>query len=113
MSTREFSWTLCSPGTKVLLDPVPLFVVLGHSTTVLETEKATVLCEARLHTHKEPNDLEIPAETPLVLVVLDSFQKGAPHCHTTPSDGLSGQWECWGFIPMVQEQSLQTLLGSG
>ena len=55
--------------------PVPLLVALGHSPTVLETEKITVFCEARLHTHKESHDHEVPAEIPLVLIVLDSFQK--------------------------------------
>ena len=58
MSTRGFSLRLCSPGTKVLLDPpVFLLVMRGYSSTIPETEKTTVLYEARLHTHKKTNDL--------------------------------------------------------
>lgn len=49
--------------------PVLLIAVLGYSPTATETEKAALLCEVRLRTHKEPNDLEVRAETPLVLVV--------------------------------------------
>ena len=37
--------------------PVFLLVMLGYSLTIPETEKTTVLCEARLHTHKKTNDL--------------------------------------------------------
>ena len=37
--------------------PVFLLVMLGYSSTITETEKTTVLCEARLHTHKKTNDL--------------------------------------------------------
>ena len=40
--------------------PVFLLVMLGYSLTIPETEKTTVLCEARLHTHKKTNDLEVP-----------------------------------------------------
>ena len=53
--------------------PVFMLVRLGYSLTILETEKTTVLCEARLHTHKKTNDLEVPTQTPLVLAVLNSF----------------------------------------
>ena len=34
-----------------------LLVMLVYSSTIPETEKTTVLCEARLHTHKKINDL--------------------------------------------------------
>ena len=37
--------------------PVFLLVMLGYSSTIPETEKTTVLCEARLHTHKKTNEL--------------------------------------------------------
>ena len=37
--------------------PVFLLVMLGYSSTIPETEKITVLWEARLHTHKKTNDL--------------------------------------------------------
>ena len=59
MSTRGFSLRLCSPGTKVLLDPPPVFllVMLGYSSTITGTEKTIALSEARLHTHKKTNDL--------------------------------------------------------
>ena len=50
---------------------VLLLVVPGHSPTVPET----VLCEVPLHTHMESHDLEVHSEIPLVLVVLNSFQK--------------------------------------
>ena len=57
-STRGIPLRLCSPGTKVLLDPpVFLLVMLGYSSTIPDTEKTTVLCEAHLHTHKKTNDL--------------------------------------------------------
>ena len=52
-----------------------LFVMLGYSSTIPETEKTTVLYEAHLHTHKKTNDLEALTQTPLVLVVLNSFYK--------------------------------------
>ena len=37
--------------------PVFLLVMLGYSSTIPETEKTTVLCEARLHTHEKTNEL--------------------------------------------------------
>ena len=37
--------------------PVFLLVMLGYSSTIPDTEKTTVLSEARLHTHKKTNDL--------------------------------------------------------
>ena len=37
--------------------PVFLLIMLGYSSTIAETEKTAVLCEARLHTHKKTNDL--------------------------------------------------------
>lgn len=74
MQTRGFSWTLLTRHESAPKHTVPLLVVLGHNT-VPDTEKATVFCEVCWYTHKEPNDFEVSAETPLVQVVLDSLQK--------------------------------------
>lgn len=41
----------------------------------LDCPRARESNEIRLHTDKEPNDLEIPTGTSLVLFVLDIFQK--------------------------------------
>ena len=53
--------------------PFFLLVMLEYSSTIPETEKAAVLCEACLHTHKKTNDLEVSTQTPLELDVLNSF----------------------------------------
>ena len=53
--------------------PVFLLVMLGYSSTIPETEKTTVICEARLHTDKKTNDFEVPTQTSLVLAVLNRF----------------------------------------
>ena len=74
--------------------------MLGYSLTIPETEKTTVFCEARLHTHKKTNDLEVPTQTPLVLAVL----KEAPYCHRTPLDGQNVQWECWDICSRCAEE---------
>lgn len=72
---------LCFPAMKMILDilPVLLLLVLGHSLTDPGIEKAIVLCEACLHAHEEPSVLDAPTETPLSLLILDSFQKELPH----------------------------------
>lgn len=54
----------------MLLDfPVQL-EMLGHSPSAPETEIVTVHCGKHLHTSKDPNDLEVLAQIPLVLVIL-------------------------------------------
>lgn len=87
--------------------------MLGHSPTVLETEKATVLCETCLHIHNVPSELEVPKRNSTGRFACTwQISKGAPYCHTAPSNRLSGQWERAGvFIPITQEHKLLTLHG--
>lgn len=97
MSINEFSWTLFSRHEIAPRPPGLLLAVLAHSPTGPETEKTTVLGYDRLHIHEERNDIEVPAETSLVLAVLDNFEKEFQiYYHTAPADGLSEQWECCG-----------------
>lgn len=49
--------------------------MLGYRPTVLETKKATILREARIHTYEKPNYLKLPIEALLVLLLLDRFRK--------------------------------------